>query len=345
MADHTTVRRRSLIKGIALAVGTLSTPLISTLSAAAGTEQAAGATYPNRPVKLIVPFAPGGASDALARIISSKLSETMGQTWIVENRGGAGGNLAAERSANAAPDGYTVFLGLNTIQAVNPTLYKLSFNMAERLEAVTMLATADHILIVHPSVPANTLEEFIALAKQKPGYFSYASAGVGSSLHLAMELFMKRVGIEMVHVPFKGGGPAAAAVLSGQPQVMLGTISSTISYLKAGRIRPLANTATKRASLLPDVPTVAESGYPGFEFIAWFAFLVPSGTPKAIMQRIRGESIKALKDPGVQTAMARLGLEPESSTSEELAARIKMETIMWSRVIKDANIRLVDGND
>ena len=345
MADHTTVRRRSLIKGIALAAGAMSTPLISTLSAAAGTAQAAGASYPNRPVKVIVPFAPGGASDALARIVSSKLSDTMGQTWIVENLGGAGGNLAAERAANAAPDGYTVFLGLNTIQTVNPTLYKLSFNMAERLEAVTMLATADHILIVNPSVPAKTLEEFIALAKQKPGYFNYASAGVGSSLHLAMELFMKRTGIEMVHIPFKGGGPAAAAVLSGQTQVMLGTISSTIPYLKAGRIRPLANTAAKRASLLPDVPTVAESGYPGFEFIAWFAFLVPRGTPKVIIQRIRSESIKALKDPDVQTAMARLGLEPDSSTPEELAARIKMETIMWTRVIKDADIRLMDGKD
>lgn len=310
------------------------------LSAAAGVAQAAEQPYPTRPIRLIVPFSPGGGSDALARIISPMLSSTMGQTWVVDNRVGAGGNLAAEMVARANPDGHTVFLGLSTIQTVNPILYKLSFSMEKDLQPITMLATNDHILVVHPSVPARTLKEFIALAKQKPGGFNYASAGAGSSLHLAMELLMKRVGIDMVHVPYKGGGPAAIAVLAGQPQVMLGTISSTNPYIAAGRLRALANTAAKRAKVLPDLPTVAESGYPGFEFIAWFALFVPSETPKAIVEHIRNESLKALQDAGVQSAMARQGLDPESSTPAELAARVKTETAMWSRVIKDAGIRL-----
>ena len=302
--------------------------------------QAGESPYPNRPIRLLVPFAPGGGSDALARIFSPKLSNAMGQTWVVDNRTGAGGNVAAEMVARANPDGHTVFLGLNTIQTVNPILYKLPFNMEKDLRPVTMLATNDHILVVHPSLPAKTLKEFVSLAKQKPGALNYASAGVGSSLHLAMELLNKRVGIEMVHVAYKGGGPAATAVLAGQPQVMLGTISSTNPHIAAGRLRALANTAAKRAKVLPDLPTVAESGYPGFEFIAWFALFVPGSTPQPIVERIRTESLKALQDPDVQSAMARQGLDPESSTPVELAARVRSETAMWATVIKEAGIRL-----
>jgi len=313
--------------------------LLAAALAAATAAHAAEPAYPNRPVRLLVPFAPGGGADSLARIVSPRLSEAMGQTWVVDNRGGAAGNLAAEIVARANPDGYTAFMGFNTVLTVNPSLYKLPFDVEKDLQPVTLLATAQYILVVHSSVPAATFKELIALARQKPGALNYASAGVGSPLHLAAELLKKRAGIDMVNVSYKGGGPAAAAVLAGETQVLFGSVASSLPHVKTGRLRALATTGAKRSKVAPDVPTIAESGYPGFEVTSWYALLLPGPTPKAIGERIRGETIKALQQPEVLAAMGRQGLDAETSTPGELGQRIRSELAMWAGVIKDAGIK------
>ena len=303
---------------------------------------ASGATapgFPTRPIRLLIPFAPGGGADTLARIISPRLSQALGQQWVIDNRGGAAGNLAAEIVARAAPDGHTVFMGFSTVLTVNPSLYKLPYSVDKDLQPVTLLATAQYILVLHPSVQATTLKDFIALARQKPGALNYASAGVGSPLHLAAELFKKRAGVEMVHLAYKGGGPAAAAVLGGEAQVIFGSVASSMPHVKAGRLKALATTGAKRAKVAPDLPTIAESGFPGFDVSSWYAFMVPARTPTAIVNRLRNEAIKAVALPDVQQAMSRQGLEVEAGTAQELATRIKAETAVWAEVIKAAGIR------
>jgi tripartite-type tricarboxylate transporter receptor subunit TctC len=307
----------------------------------AATCAAASATmgYPSRPVRLLVPFAPGGGADTLARIVTPKLSDAMGQTWIVDNRSGAAGNLAAELVANANPDGHTVFMGFSTVLTVNPSLYKLAFDVQKDLQPVTMLASAQYILVVHPSVRASTLKELVALAKASAGSLNYASAGIGSPLHLAAELLKKRAGIDMVHVAYKGGSPAAAAVLAGEAQVLFGSVASSMPHIRSGRLRALATTGARRSKVAPDVPTIAESAYPGYEVGSWYALLVPDSTPGAIVERIRAEAVKALTHADVQQAMARQGLESETGTPDELAGRIKRETAVWAAVIKEAGIK------
>ena len=318
----------------------VATAALCALALSAGDAlSAASNAYPTRPVRLLVPFAPGGGADTLSRILTPKLSDSMGQTWVVDNRGGAGGNLAAELVANANPDGHTVFMGFSTVLTVNPNLYKLPFNVEKDLRPITLLATAQYILVIHPSVTANSVKEFVALAKAKPKSLNYSSAGVGSPLHLAAELLKSRAGIDMVHVAYKGGGPAAAAVLAGETQVIFGSVASSLPQVKAGKLRALATTGLKRAKVAPDLPTMAESGYPGFDVSSWYALLVPHATPAAITERIRDEALKALQHPDVQQAMARQGLEIETSTPAELGARIKAETVVWAGVIKAAGIK------
>ena len=307
---------------------------------AAGLAQAADSGYPTRPVRLVVPFAPGGGVDATARIISPKLSESMGQNWVVDNRTGAAGNIASEIVARANPDGQTVLLALDTQLTANPSLYDLKFSVAKDLQPVVILAVSDQIVVVHPGVAAKTLKEFIVLAKQKPGALRHGSAGVGSSNHLAAELFKKVTGVDMVHVPYKGAGPAAAAILAGEIQMNVSSTASTIGFIKSGRLRPLASTGLKRGKALPDLPTVAESGYPGFEAIQWYALVVPGATPKSIVARIHKDSLKALQSADVRASMERLGLEQDPGTPQALVARIKKETTMWAAIIKDAGIRV-----
>jgi tripartite-type tricarboxylate transporter receptor subunit TctC len=300
---------------------------------------AAAPGYPTRPIRLLVPFAPGGGADTLSRIISPKMSDALGQTWVVDNRGGAAGNLAAEIVADAAPDGHTVFMGFSTVLTVNPSLYKLRYNVEKDFQPVTLLATAQYILVIHPSVQAATLKEFIALAKQKPGALNYASAGVGSPLHLAAELFKKRTGVNMVHIAYKGGGPAAAAVLSGEAQVIFGSVASSMPHVKSGRLKALATTGLRRSKVAPELPTMAESGFPGFDVSSWYALLVPAKTPTPIVRQIHDAALKAVQLPDVQQAMSRQGLEVETGTPQELARRIKAETAVWAGVIKDAGIK------
>ena len=316
---------RSLIYAVAACVS---------LSAAAADDN-----YPTRPVRLLVPFAPGGGADALSRIITPKMHDALGQAWVVDNRGGAAGNIAAETVAKAAPDGYTALMGFNTVLTVNPSLYKLTYSVTRDLQPVTLLATAQYILVIHPSVAATNLKDFIALAKQKPGSLNYASAGVGSPLHLAAELFKKRAGIDMAHLAYKGGGPAAVAVLAGEAQVLFASVASSIPQVKAGKLKALATTGTKRSKVVPELPTIAESGFPGFDVSTWYALLVPARTSAAIVNKIRGAAIKAVALPDVQEAMSRQGLDVETSTPQELAARMSAETAMWAGVIKDAGIK------
>ena len=320
-------------------IDVISTSAFIAIGIVAGMAQSAEPPYPSRSIRLVVPFAPGGGLDVLARIISPRLSEAMGQTWVVDNRSGAGGNLGAEIVVRANPDGHTVLIALSQQLTANPSLYTLPFSIEQDLQPVTMLATAEHILVVHPSVPAKTLKEFIALAKQNPGTLNYASSGVGTPVHLGAELLKKRAGIDMVHVAYKGGGPAAAALLGGEAKVMVASAASTIAFVKAGRLRALATTATRRSRLLPELPTIAESGYPGFEVSVWFAMLVPRATPKSVVQRIRNETIKVMQHPDVQGTMATQGLEAETSTASELAARIKTEAAMWAAIINELGIR------
>jgi tripartite-type tricarboxylate transporter receptor subunit TctC len=300
---------------------------------------ALAADYQPRPVRLLVPFAPGGGADTLARIITPKLSEATGQQWVVDNRGGAAGNIAAETVARAAPDGNTVFMGFSTVLTVNPSLYKLTFDPVKNLKPVTLLATAQYILVVNPAVQAATVKELVALLKQKPRSLNFSSAGVGSPLHLAGELFQKRAGVEMTHIPYKGGGPAAAAVLGGEAQVIFGSVAASLPHVKAGKLKALATTGLKRARVAPELPTMAEQGFPGFDVTTWYAFMVPGATPANLGSRLRDEAIRAVQRPDVQQVMAGQGLEAETSTPQELAARIAAETKTWSEVIRAAGIK------
>ena len=320
--------------------GRLAAALVLTGSiVASGVNAAAPAEYPSRPVRLLVPFSAGGGSDALARIITPRLSEAMGQQWVVDNRGGAAGNIAAETVARAAPDGYTVFLGFSTVVTVNPSLYKLNFSVERDLQPVTLLATAQYILTLHPSVGASNVKDLVTLLKQKPRSIAYSSAGVGSPPHLAGELFEKRAGVQMTHVPYKGGGPAAAAVLGGEVQLIFGSVASSLPHIKAGKLRALATTGLKRSRVAPELPTMAEQGFSGFDVTTWYSLMLPAGTPPAIGARLRNEGMKVVARADVQQVMSAQGLEAETSTPQELAARIRNETRTWAEVIKAAGIK------
>jgi len=295
-------------------------------------------SYPARPVRILVGFPPGGAVDLIPRLLAPRLNDAMGQPWIVDNRVGAAGNLVVEIAARATPDGHTVLVALDTQLTANPILHKLSF--AKELQPVTLLASTDMMLIVNPGVPAKTFSELVELGKRKPGTLNFASAGIGSVVHLTAELLKKRTGMDLVHVPYNGGGPAATAVLSGEAQVLLGTVTSASQYVAQGRMRALANTAAKRSKWMPDLPTVAELGYPDIDAVIWYALFLPGATPKSIATRIRDEALKALQHADVQTAMDRQGLVTLTSTPEGLAARIRKETQTWAGIISEAGIRV-----
>jgi len=303
--------------------------------------EAAETPYPARPIRFVVPFPPGGTNDTLARIIAPRLTESMGQTWVVDNRGGGGGNLAIELVTTGQRDGYSVLLGLNTALTVNPTLYpKLPFNVMTDLQPITRLASGQFVLVAHPSVASNTVSEFIALAKANPGKLNYASAGMGSPLHLAAEMFKFRTGTDIVHVPYKGGGPAATALLAGESQILFGSVAATVPHVKAGKLKAFAVTGAKRSGVMPNLPTIAQSGFPGFEVTSWYSLLVRSGTPPAIVKRLFDESVRAAHLPEVQEAFGRQGLEVETSrTPDELMAQIRTESANWAKVINAAGIR------
>lgn len=301
--------------------------------------QAADA-YPTRPVRLVLPFAPGGGSDAIARVITPKLHDALGQQWVIDNRGGAAGNIAAEIVARAAPDGHTVFLGFSTVLTVNPLLYKLPFDVERDLVPVVMLTSGQYMLVVHPSVKADNLNEFVNQAKARPDSLNYGSAGIGTPLNLAAELFKSRAGITMTHVAYKGGGPASAAVLAGEVQVLFASLPSSLPHVKTGRLKALAVTGPKRSPAMPDLPTVAESGYPGYQVTSWYGFLVPARTPPHIVKILHDEGVRTMQLPDVREQMTRQGLEVSVKRPREFAAQMKEETALWAKLIKSAGIKL-----
>ena len=314
-------------------------PLFSMVAAAWCCAAMAQAGFPSRPVTLTVGFAPGGGTDAAARIVARKLSENIGQSVVVENRAGAGGNIAAQHIAGAPPDGYTIHLTSVGPMAVAPHMVKsLPYDPRRDIAPLTMGVVFPNVIVVHPEVAARTLQEFVALAKQKPGAMNYASSGVGGAGHLSGELFKQRAGIQLVHVPYKGGGPAMTDLLAGRVSMYPGVPSTVAPHVEAGKLRALATTGATRSALMPNVPTVAESGFPGFEATNWYAFVAPARTPREILDFWNRELVKVLKDPGVSAELAKHGLEPMPSTREELARYIDRESEKWGKVVREANI-------
>ena len=295
--------------------------------------------FPSHAVTLTVGFAPGGGADTAARFIAQKLGENIGQPVIVENKAGAGGNIAAQHIANAPADGYTIHLTSVGPMTVAPHLVaKLPYDPKRDIAPITMGVVFPNVLVVYSGVPAKTLAEFVALAKQKPGQLSYGSSGVGGAGHLAGELFKQRAGIDVTHVPYKGGGPAMTDLLGGRIDMYVGVPSTVAPHVNAGKARALATTGTKRTSMMPNVPTVAESGYPGFEATNWYAFVAPGKTPKEVLDFWNREITKVLNDPQVAAELAKDGLDPAPSTREELAQFMERESAKWGKVVREAKI-------
>jgi len=300
----------------------------------------AQANFPSRTVTLTVGFAPGGGTDTAARIVAQKLTRNIGQSVVVENRAGAGGNIAAQQIATAAPDGYTISLSSVGPLSVSPSLYKnLPYDPKRDIAPITMGVVFPNVFVINPSVPAKTLKEFVALAKSRPGELNYASSGVGGAGHRAGELFKQAAGIDMVHVPYKGGGPAMTDLLGGRVTMYPAVPSTALPHIQAGKLRALAVTGPSRLPTLPDVPTVAESGYPGFEAMNWYAFVAPAKTPKEILDYWNRELVKVLNDPDVRAKLMQDGLDPMPGTREELARYIDRETEKWAKVVRDAKIQ------
>ena len=296
-------------------------------------------TYPDKPIRMVLPFPPGGGTDSLARVILPKMSQTLGQPIVIDNRPGAGGIVAAEIVAKSAPDGYTLFMGSSTGITAAPSLYKLAYDPIKDFAPITQFATASFILTVHPSLPVTTISQLVALARAKPGTLNYASGGIGSPLHLSAELFKSRAGINIVHVPYKGGAPAAAAVLAGEAQMIFGSVAASLALVRAGKLRALAVTGLKRSSLTPELPTMDESGFPGFNVQAWNSLEAPAGTPRNIIGQLHDEMVKVLQMPDVLKLMNTIGYSPTGTTPEQYAEIKRTESAMWAKVIKDANIR------
>ena len=301
--------------------------------------QAASAAYPDKPITLIVPWAPGGSTDIIARAIGQQLTASMGQQVLVENRAGASGNLGASVVAKAKPDGYTVLIDTMTTLAVNPALIaSMPFKASEDFTPIALVANVVNTMVVNPSVPAKTVREFIAYAKANPTKLAYASAGNGSTNHLAAEMFKRAAGVEMLHVPYKGGAPAVADTAGNQTQVLFSAGTQTLPHVKAGRLNLLAVTEPQRSALLPDVPTVAET-LPGFNMSVWYAAYGPAGMPRALVERLNAEINKALAMPEVRARLGSIGVDVVQSTPEQLASALLKDSERYGKMIKDLNIK------
>jgi tripartite-type tricarboxylate transporter receptor subunit TctC len=298
------------------------------------------AAFPDKPVRFVVGFTPGGPSDILARALGQKLAERWKQQVVVENRPGAGGNIAAAEVAKSAPDGHTWLLGNNSILATNQSLYRsLPYDPVKDFAPVGLVAVQPNVLVVNPSLPAASVAELIDLARQHPGKLNYASSGAGAAAHLAGELFRKMAGVDIVHVPYKGAQPALADLIAGQVQLMFATSASVIPYVRAGRLRALAVTTAGRSPTLPDLPTVWESGLPGFEATTWHGIVVPAATPAALIQQINQELNAVLNDRELNERLVALGAEVTTSTPAEFADYIAREIPKWSKVVKDSGAK------
>jgi tripartite-type tricarboxylate transporter receptor subunit TctC len=296
--------------------------------------------YPTKPIRFIVPYPPGGGTDIIARIVQEPLTRALGQTIIIENRGGAGGALGTGEAAKAAPDGYTFLFTLSS-HTINPVLYKLPFNTERDFASVSLVASLPQILAAHPAVPVKSVQELIAAAKAQPGHYAFASVGNGSPSHIAGELLKLRSGIDIVHVPYKGGGPAVADALGGQVPFIFVSIPAAMSHVRSGKLRPLAVTTLKRSPAAPDVPTMAEAaGLPDYEVDSWYAIFAPAGTPPAILEKMQQAVAKAVQSPEIKQKLLEQGADAVGSTSAELDRVVKSELKKWDQLVRDAKIKL-----
>ncbi|MFL6647995.1 MAG: Bug family tripartite tricarboxylate transporter substrate binding protein [Sulfurifustaceae bacterium] len=311
-------------------VGGLVVAVLACMGAAAYADD-----YPSKPIKLIVPFPAGGTTDILARVIGQELTKAWGQQVIVENRPGAGGNIGADVVAKSTPDGYTLLMGTVGTHGINVSLYKkMPYDAVKDFAPITLVAAVPNLLVVHPSVPVKSVKELIDYAKANPGKLSFASSGNGTSIHLSGELFKSMTGVEMTHVPYKGSAPAITDLLGGQVNLMFDNMPSILPHVKNGKLRALAVTSAKRSPAIPDAPTIAESGVPGYEASSWFGVLAPGGTPKPIVTKLNKEIVRILHSPEIKERLSGQGAEPVGNTPEQFAAHIKAEIDKWAKVVK-----------
>ncbi len=296
--------------------------------------------WPSKPIRLMVPFPPGGSTDIVARIVAQKLGERLGQSMVIENRGGAGGTIGTAAVAKSAPDGYTLGVASTSTHVVAPSVYaKLDYDPVKDFAPISLMAVSPYLLVVNPSVPAKSLQDLVALAKKQPGKLNYASAGVGSTTHLAMEMLKLASGTYLLHIPYNGNGPAGTAVVGGQVEVLFGSLPALLPHAKSGRVRALAVGTPKRSPSLPDVPTVAELGYPGFDASLWLAFMAPAGTPQPILERLNREIAAVIGAADTRESLDKAGAEPLTSTPAELAAAIRDGVPKYAQVIKAAGVK------
>ena len=298
-------------------------------------------TYPTKPIRLVVPFPPGGATDILARDVAQKLTEAWGQSVIVDNRPGAGGNIGSELVAKSAPDGYTLEMGTVGTHAINASLYaKMPYDHVKDFTPVILVAGVPNVLVVNPAVPANSVAELVAYAKANPGKLNFASSGNGTSIHLSGELFKVMAGVQITHIPYKGSAQALQDLLAGQVQLMFDNLPPSLPQIKAGKLRALAVTSATRAPALPDVPTLAESGLPGFEASSWFGILAPAGTPAPIVAKLNAEVANWLATPEAKEKLLKQGANPAGGTPQDFAKHIAAETAKWAKVVKDSGAKI-----
>src|SRR5215831_833544 len=310
---------------------TLMVALLGTVLSASSQAQ----TYPAKPVRIICPFPPGGATDIVTRLVAQKLNEAWGQQILVDNRGGAGGNIGGELAAKSPPDGYTLFMTSGSIVTANQHIYrKMPFNPEKDLVPITNVASGPQVLTIHPSFPAKSIKELIVLAKAKPGSMTFGSAGVGSQTHLAAENFLYAAAIDAVHIPYKGEGPALVDLVAGQYIFATPNLSAAIGFVQQGRLRALGVTSRQRATQLKDVPAIAET-LPGFENLGWFGLMAPAGTPKAVIDRVHGDTVKALAGADLRRRFEDIGMAPVGNTPDEMAKAIREETQRWAKVVKE----------
>jgi tripartite-type tricarboxylate transporter receptor subunit TctC len=321
------ISRRAFVVGGALGIGA-ATP-------------ARAQTYPTKPIRIIVPFSPGGPSDVMARVVGQRMSAIVGQQLFVENRGGAGGTLGARAAAQAEPDGYTLMLGTTSVLVVAPEVYRnVGYDPVKSFAPIALLGTTSSLFVVNPAVPARTVQEFVALAKQQPGRFSFSSPGIGSSSHLIGELFKLRTGIDALHVPYKSGGQSITAAVAGEVQFVFENPAVTLPQVRAGKLRALGNTGERRGAETADIPTMIEAGIPDFVTVSFTGLAAPAGTPAEIVAKLNAAANESLNSPDVHTALTRLAVEPRPGTPADFAAFVAKETEKWRAVVQAAKIRI-----
>ena len=337
LSPWSALRRRTVLR-LGAGLGALALATVTGLTTP--TPAAAQSAYPSRPITLVVPFPAGGSTDLVARLIASRMTGVLGQQIVIDNRGGAGGNLGSAAVARAEPDGYTILMGTVATHALNPALQKkMPYDAVKDFAPISLLALIPNVLVVSNDFPAKNVKELIDLLKAKPGEYSYASSGNGTPLHLSGELFKSMAGVDMVHVPYKGAGPALVDVIAGHVPIMFDNLPPSLEQIRAGKIRGLAVTTKERAPSIPDLPTIAET-LPGYETYSWNAFFAPAGTPKAIIAKLNEASLAALKDPEVSAKLADLSATVVGSTPEELATHVKDELAKWAPVVAASGARI-----